>query len=145
MRSVILIMLFSILCNGLLAQTNNMADSALLIKISKINFEEFHEKKSVRRFMKEIGVPYKTIFFLDEPACMLYGVYFVLTDNTSVKILIRKFRHVERFSETCKWDINKLKREKIFRIRVEYKDSCYKGCNFNQFPINPITDGNVPK
>ncbi len=98
-----------------------VADSVLIAHLEQIDFKAY-EGKTVREFLKDKRLrKYRSskVFFSD-PTCYLSNLSLGFSNFVSVKIFVKDYQYVNRYSANLKWSMRKFKKEKIYRIVLKY-------------------------
>ena len=113
------------------ASTGTTKDSVINNTIFQMDFGQYVEKKTIQEFLTDIGYNYSEHLYSTSRPHYLQFIYFVFSDNLWLEIEPKTFEHSSIYSIKHKWDIEKLKKEKVGEIRLYYYKLCTKGCKSN--------------
>lgn len=72
---------------------------------------------SVGDVLSSMNKPYTHYVFLHEPPCHLNGAEFYYENGQIVEIYVDDYRYLNRFDESCDWDIVLFKLETVSRVK----------------------------
>lgn len=103
-------------------------DSVIHARVSQMDFSQYVEKKTIGEFLNDIGHSYSEHLYSTSRPHYLQFIFFVFSDSLWLEIEPSTFEYSSIYNVKHKWDIEKLKREKIAAIRLYYNNQCTKGC-----------------
>lgn len=106
-------------------------DSIVYNKIYKMDFSKYTDKKSIDKFLTDIGYSYARYSYSTSRPHYLQFIFFVFSDSLWLEIEPFNFQHTSMYDLKEKWDIEKLRKEKAGDIRLFYRKQCVKGCKLN--------------
>ena len=134
MKYIYIIAIFVVQVVGCNAQNKSTTskrivnDSIINNRISQIDFSHYIEKKTIGEFLTDVGFTYSEHLYSTARPHYLQFIFFVFSDSLWLEIEPSTFEHSSIYNIKHKWDIEKLKKEKIAAIRLYYNNQCTKGC-----------------
>ncbi|OQP59597.1 hypothetical protein A3860_37035 [Niastella vici] len=104
------------------------SDTAMLHRLMKMNFEKY-KGKEVRLILDDLSSQYLRRFFYEGRPGYASFLRIQYSEKLALDVHVRKYEHMNPIDKEYKWDIEKFKKEKVFKIKLRYNRKCIKGCN----------------
>ena len=141
MKKIVIYISFITICINTLSckaqsklQTNfgevvvNNTDTSMINKLMSIDFENY-KGKSVGVFLDNISDRYQKRFFYEGRPAYASFLRIQYSKSLVVDVHVEKYEYMNPIDKEYKWDIEKFRKEKIFKIKLRYNSKCIKGCD----------------
>jgi hypothetical protein len=103
-------------------------DTAMFNKLKSIDFGKYKGKET-SVFLDEISSSYIKRFFYEGRPGYASFLRVQYSKKLVVDIHVEKYEYMNPIDKEYKWDIEKFKKEKLFKIKLRYNTKCIKGCD----------------
>ena len=106
----------------------NINDTAMINKFMAIDFEKY-KGKPVEVFLNDMSNPYLKRFFYEGRPGYASFLRIQYSQSLVIDVHVEKYEYMNPIDKEYKWDIEKFKKERLFKIKLRYNSKCIKGCN----------------
>jgi hypothetical protein len=100
------------------------SDLLILDDIKRVGIKKF-VGQTVGSFIKQKDIQnYSKLKYEQEPPFVLNGIRLKYSNNVAIYIEVKKLIYLKAYSREMKWNLQLLKKEKIFKICIVYKGVC---------------------
>lgn len=104
------------------------SDTVMFNKFFSMDFAKYQDKQ-VSVFLNEISNEYIKRFFYEGRPGYASFLRIQYSKRLVIDIHVEKYLYMNPVDKEYKWDIEKFKQEKLYKIKLRYNSKCIKGCN----------------